>query len=214
MSKFLEESIGKEVDDRHHCLVTHLAQAISARNLLEQVNVICPEDTPAPSVSWLSLQFWPKDCHNKAKLHYTGKLNVNYMFMVQVRQFRKSHEDSHYAAALFCYLQEMSLLFRQHGVFVCLDDKHRSKIGEPDFPVAVAERGMQILVSRNASFEVHVGDHDFTCFSLILSVAFLIDIPETIEDSWYTGQVLVGLKDAAFEPSSPERRACELQNIL
>lgn len=108
----------------------------------------------------------------------------------------------------------MSLLFRQHGVFVCLDDKHQSKIGEPDFPVAAAERGMQILVSRNASFEVHVGDHDFTCFSLILSVAFLIDIPETIEDSWYTGQVLVGLKDAAFEPSSPEHRACELQNIL
>lgn len=42
----------------------------------------------------------------------------------------------------------------------------------------------------------------------------MIDIPESIEDSWYTGQVFVGLKDAAFEPSSPQRHACELQHIL
>ena len=97
-------------------------------------------------------------------------------------------------------------------MFVCLDDKHRCKIGEPSFPVAAAERGRRVLVSRNANFEV--GDHDFTRFSVIPSVALLIDIPESIEDSWYTGQVLVGLKDAAFEHSSPERHACELQNLL
>lgn len=58
--KFLEESVGTAVDDRRHCLVTHLAQAISARDLLEQVRARCPEGTPVPSVSWLSLQFWPK----------------------------------------------------------------------------------------------------------------------------------------------------------
>ena len=34
--KFLQESVGTAVDDRRHCLVTHLAQAISARDLLEQ----------------------------------------------------------------------------------------------------------------------------------------------------------------------------------
>ena len=100
--KFLQESIGTAVDDRRHCLVTHLAQAISARDLLERVKARCPEGTPVPSVSWLSLQFWPKNRHNKTKLHHTGKLDVKYM--VQARQFRKSHEDSHYAAALFRYL--------------------------------------------------------------------------------------------------------------
>ena len=61
--------------------------------------------------------------------------------MIQARQFRKSHEDSHYAAALFRYMREMSVLFREHSVFVCLDDKNRCKIGEPCFPVAAAERG-------------------------------------------------------------------------
>ena len=104
------------------------------------------------------------------------------------------------------------LLFRSYSVFVCLDDKHRSKIGEPGFPVAAAERGRRVIGSRNASFEV--GDHDFTCFSLVPLVAFVIDIPESIEDLWCTGQVFVGLKDAAFEPSSPQHHACELQHIL
>ena len=42
----------------------------------------------------------------------------------------------------------------------------------------------------------------------------LIDIPETIEDSWYRGQVAVGFKDAAFESSSPIRHATELSSIL
>ena len=31
----------------------------------------------------------------------------------------------------------------------------------------------------------------------------MVNIPEEISDSWYDGQVFVGVKDAAFEPSSP-----------
>ena len=41
---------------------------------------------------------------------------------------------------LFRYMREMSVLFREHSVFVCLDNKHRCKIGEPSFSVAAAER--------------------------------------------------------------------------
>ena len=69
-----------------------------------------------------------------------------------------------------------------------------------------------MLVSRNTNFEV--GDYDFTRFSLILSVSLFIDIPENIEGSWYTGQVKVSLKEAAFEPSSPQRHASELQKVF
>ena len=43
-----------------------------------------------------------------------------------------------------------------------------------------------------------VGDHDFTNFTLIPSVAFIIDIPASIDGSWYDGEVYVGLKDAVF----------------
>ena len=52
-----------------------------------------------------------------------------------------------------------------------------------------------------------VGDHDFTKFTLTPSVNFLIHIPEIIEDSFYRGEVFVGLKDSTFEHSSPIRHA-------
>jgi len=59
-----------------------------------------------------------------------------------------------------------------------------------------------------------VGDHDFTKFSLIPSVAFIIDIPATIHGSWCDGEVYVGLKDAVFYPSSPLQYLAELYSIL
>ena len=81
-------------------------------------------------------------------------------------------------------------------MFVSLDDKHRIKVGEPEFPVAVAERGRRVLVSRDATFEV--GDHDFTRMSIVPSVCFIIDIPKSVKSSWYNGKVCVGLKEAVF----------------
>ena len=59
-----------------------------------------------------------------------------------------------------------------------------------------------------------VGDHDFTKFTLTPSVNFLIEIPESIEGSFYCGKVHVGLKDSKFEHSSPIRHATELKQIL
>ena len=58
-----------------------------------------------------------------------------------------------------------------------------------------------------------VGDHDFTKFLLVPSVALQIEIPETFEGSWYTGKVLISLKDAVFQSSSPLRHASELHSV-
>ena len=85
-------------------------------------------------------------------------------------------------------------------------------MGGPGFPVAAAERGRKVIVGLNSSLQV--GDHDFTRFGIIPSVCFLVDIPETVESSWYTGQVVVGLKESCFEPSSPVRHCAELHSIL
>lgn len=142
------------------------------------------------------LQFWPKNNHAQAKVHYTSRFKVKYM--VQARQFRKDHEDMHYAAVIFRYQRK----FRHHSIFMCMDDKHRR---EPNYPVAAAERGRRVLVAKNESFEV--GDHDFTKFSVIPSVGLRID---DITESWYSGKVYVGLKEGAFEPSSPHRRMCDI----
>lgn len=38
------------------------------------------------------------------------------------------------------------------SVLVCVDDKHRVKVGEPLCPVAAAERGRQVLVHSRSAF--------------------------------------------------------------
>ncbi len=53
-----------------------------------------------------------------------------------------------------------------------------------------------------------------TRFSVIPTVSLILDIPTTIDGSWYEGKVLVSLKDAVFEPSSALRHATELNDIL
>ena len=128
--------------------------------------------------------------------------------MIQQRQFQKHHPDQHYAAAIFRYQREYACIFRENSSFLSIDDKHRIKIGEPNFPVAAAERGRRVAVRMTKSFEV--GDHDFTKFSLIPSVCLVITIPETVSDSWYRGRVFVGIKDAIFQPYSPIHHATEI----
>ena len=81
--------------------------------------------------------------------------------MVQARQFRKSHEDAHYAAAVFRYQRELAVRFRTHSLFLCMDDKHRIKVGELKHPVAATERGRRVIVGLNETFEV--ADYLFIC---------------------------------------------------
>ena len=184
--KFLAEDISTAVDDRRHGQITHLARAISVRDFVDQVKSRCPAGTAIPSLEWVRLQFWPKTPSAKVSLHYTGQFKVK--FMIQQRQWRHQHPDAHYAAASFRYMREYALMVREHCLFVCLDDKHKIKVGEPGFPVATAERGRRVLVRADEFFTV--GDHDFTKFSLIPSVAFILDIPLQISDSWYSGMCL------------------------
>ena len=116
-STYLNETIGTAVDDRRHSEVVHLAHAISVRDLQDQVQKRCPEGTLVPSLEWIRLQFWPKLKHI-LNMHYTGRLKIK--FMIQKRQWRKEHCDSHYAAAIFRYLREMAIMFRSYAAFVCL----------------------------------------------------------------------------------------------
>ena len=54
--KFLEESVGTAVNDRRHGEFTHLAKAISVRDLRDQVQAKCPDGTPIPDVCWYFVQ--------------------------------------------------------------------------------------------------------------------------------------------------------------
>lgn len=94
---------------------------------------------------------------------------------------------------------------------LCEDHKHNVKVGEPGFPVAAVDRGKRVIVGLNQSLEV--GDHDFTKFFLSPSVS-LDELPDSINDSFDDGQVHVGMKENAFQPSSGLRHACELHNSM
>ena len=198
------------VHERRHDSATYLAKALSVRDLVEQVSKKCPQGTPIPSQQWVRLQFCPRNPRTKTAALYRKRLPVK--MMVQKRQFRKGHVDEHYCAAIFRYLREYALQFRNESLLICLDDKHRIKCGEPGFPVAAAERGRRVIVSLNEEFQV--GDHDFTRFSIIPSVMFHVDIPEAIEGSWYSGQVCITFKEGVFQPSSPMRHGAELSSWL
>ncbi len=132
--------------------------------------------------------------------------------MIQIRQLRYDHIDTHYASALFRYLKELAIKYRNDTWLIFLNDKHRCKIGEPGSPVAAVERGKQVVVSKNMTFIV--SDHDFTKCSLIPNVSMICNIPASINDSFYQGKVHIGLKDPIFQPSNSLRHMTELYNIL
>lgn len=214
---YISANIEVAVDERRHDtidsegdVITHLANAFSVRDLHEQVAAQCPPGVQIPSKEWLRYQFWPRNCHFMTSQKYTGRLKIK--FMIQSRQFRSSHIDMHYASAVFRYQKEFALQYKDHTTFVCMDDKHKVKVGEPGYPVATVERGKSVLVAMDKKFEV--ADHDFTKFSLTPSVCLLVDIPNSIEETFYGGQVYVSLKENCFEPSSPWRHAAELNSIL
>ncbi|CAB5367427.1 unnamed protein product [Rhizophagus irregularis] len=206
--KFLEGTAQDSVvavDERRHDPIVHLARAISVKDLKNQIAKLCPKDTPIPSVQWLKLQFWPKNPWNLSSLQFTGILPLK--FMIQIRQLHMDHIDSHYASAIFRYLKELAIKFKDNTWLVFLDDKHRCKIGEPGHPVAAIERGKQVVVTTHETFAV--SDHDFTKCSLISSVMMICNIPDNIEGSFYQGHVNIGLKDATFQISSSLRHMTE-----
>ena len=100
MKEYLNES--SAVHERRHGQVTYLAKAISVRDLINQVSKLCPGEA-VPSEQWVRLQFCPKNPHAKVALQYKAQFNVK--MMVQKRQFRHDHIDSHYCAALFRYMR-------------------------------------------------------------------------------------------------------------
>ena len=132
--------------------------------------------------------------------------------MVQNRQLHCNHIDSHYASALFRYLKELAIKYKDDAYLIFMDDKHRCKVGEPGYPVAAVEHGRQVLVAHNKPIQVL--DHDFTKCGIISSITMICNISESIEQSFYCGNVYVGLKDPIFQPSDPFRHMTELYKIL
>ena len=141
------------------------------------------------SLSWFRFQLWPKNPYSHVCLNYTGCLKIKYM--VQQKNIRKSHDDDHYCAALYRYLHEFSLLFRDYCTMISNDDKNKIKVGEPGCPVAAVTRGNRVLVGQGQV--VQVADQDFSNATVIPTVFLVHDLPPTIDLSWYRGFPTVDL---------------------
>ena len=198
---YIENVTEVAVQERRHGEITYLASALSSRDMLEEVAKRCLQGTPIPSEAWLRYQFWPTAPSKRSASQYTGRLKVKYM--VQARQFRKFHPDSHYASALYRYLRCFGIKYASFVSFFSLDDKHHCKVGEPGHPVAAVEQRKRVIVAKVQC----VSDHDFTRFSLIPTLAQQVDVPTSINDTFHRGQVHIGLKDLALEPSSALRHS-------
>ena len=98
MKLYLNESTA--VQDCCQGLVTYMAKAISVRDLINEGAKMCPDGEPIPSEQWVHLQFFPKNSRAETASQFLAKM------MVQKRQFRREHMDSHYFAALFRYMRD------------------------------------------------------------------------------------------------------------
>ena len=61
-------------------------------------------------------------------------------------------------------------------------------------PTAAVDRGKRVSVALDKKF--FFCNHGFAKFSLIPSVCLVVKIPPSIDGSFYSGKVHVGIKDA------------------
>ena len=210
------EQLEKEVqavmaaDERRHN-VEHIAHYISVPDLIKQVKKNIPDDVPVPSEATVLFSFIPKNTHNNVSKLYKSKVPLR--MSIQTRQLRAPHMDDHFAAAMFKYMREYAVQFKDDTTFVCLDDKSKLDFGEPSVAISSGVRGKKAIVPLNSVLSCL--DHDCQSKgSLTPSVCLDVDVPEQTDESFYRGQVSVSLKDSVFQASNPFRHAVELENIL
>ena len=205
------------VQERRHGETMYLPLAISLaslhRTICERLDKAHP-GLKKPSIELLRLQFQPHDHHINAAARYTGKFDIR--FAMQTRQFHGHHEDGHYGNAQFRYLREFAIAHQEECFMLCVDDKAVVPVGEPGTPLSTGVRGHNkslMGVGESASV-LTAADHDWHVAGVVPSVCLKVDVPSSIDESFYTGQITVTNKERVFQPSSPFRHACELEHIL
>ena len=79
-----------------------MALAMSVPDLVKIIKEKNP-DIAVPSLSWIYLQFVPKNAFVHKAVNYTGKHGIKYM--VQSRQLSHEYVDQHYCTALILMLK-------------------------------------------------------------------------------------------------------------
>ncbi|WAR27915.1 hypothetical protein MAR_013619 [Mya arenaria] len=199
------------VHERRQSDVNYMPFAMSVEDLQTEIANRLPQGSKIPSVSWMKLNFYPRNPYKNSAINYTGKFKVK--FKVQQRLLRATHEDSDFARNQFGLLKNFACKFRDLTSFQCLDDKAIVPVGEPGHAVSTGVRihhgGIVTASGQNIAM-----DHDFHIAGIVPSVCFNIDIPSNPNDSFYNGIVNVTVKDKVFESSNPLRHSTESVSII
>ena len=183
---------------------------ISYASLRRSVEEIVAEGTNIPSKRWFELQFFPNNLEARQALNHTGRYPVK--LKVQSRTMRKASMDAPYGLQSWRMMKQLAVLLGERCVFCCQDDKCKVPVGEPQAPVAATQtnrRAPQALDGTHGAL-----DHDVSKCSIIPSCNFFVDIPETVQGSFYFGKPYITLKDATFEQSSPLRHTTEFLHLF
>ena len=93
-----------------------------------------------------------------------------------------------------------------------MDDKAKVTVGEPGTPEASTSHNRKAWTTKKISLES--SDHNYHSVNLTPSVNLLCSIPLVATNSFYDGQIYVGVKDSIFEGSDPVRHMIELLHVL
>lgn len=132
--------------------------AMSVEDLRNQIIERLPEGTPAPSISWIRLNFCPSNLMHNSAQNYTGKFNIK--FAVQQRLLRVQHADLPYGKHQFYLMKDFASKWRNHVVLQSLDDKAIIPVGEPGQPVSTGARAHHGGLVSDPKKNIAL-DHDF-----------------------------------------------------
>ena len=129
---------------------------------------------------------------------------------------RKSHPDSKYVAVTLQYVKNFAVKYKSQALLLSVNDKAIVPVGEPDNPISTGIRGhhRSLTFASSSGLTLSALDHDFHLFGIVLSMALAINIPESFNDSFFSGKPYVCNKDKITQPSSPYRHCAELVQLV
>ena len=93
-----------------------------------------------------------------------------------------------------------------------MDDKAKIAIGELRTPEAATSHNRRALTKSDIILEA--SDHNYHSVNITPSVILSYEIPNSPQESFYSGQIYVSLKDSVYHGSDPLRHIVELCAVL
>lgn len=131
------ETITAAEERRHN--VCHISEYISISDLIRDVSKDLPDNTLIPCISTVLFSLVPKYSYCKSSKWYTSKVPLQ--FKIQTCQLQSSHVDEHYCCAIFKYMRQYAMEFKDLVTFLCVDDKSKVDFGEPGQAVSSGVHG-------------------------------------------------------------------------